>query len=34
MALLDQINEPNDIKKIPQESYGNLAAEIRDFLGL
>ena len=40
MALLDQINEPNDIKKIPQESYGNLpqesygnlAAEIRDFL--
>ena len=32
MALLDQINEPNDIKKIPQEAYGDLAAEIRDFL--
>ena len=32
MALLDQINEPNDIKKIPQEAYGDLADEIREFL--
>ena len=32
MALLDLIHEPNDIKKIPPEEYGNLAEEIRKFL--
>ena len=30
--LLDQINQPNDIKKIPLEEYPLLAQEIRDFL--
>ena len=30
--LLDQIREPNDIRKIPPEEYENLAAEIRTFL--
>jgi len=32
MTLLDRINGPNDIKKIPQEDYGKLAEEIRSFL--
>ena len=32
MALLDQINGPNDIKNIPQEDYNSLAEEIRQFL--
>ena len=32
MSLLDQINEPNDIKNIPEESYKDLAKEIRKFL--
>lgn len=32
MALLDQINGPNDIKKIPQDKYDALAEEIRQFL--
>ncbi|MBQ9562313.1 MAG: 1-deoxy-D-xylulose-5-phosphate synthase [Lachnospiraceae bacterium] len=30
--LLDQIREPNDIRKIPREQYGALAQEIREFL--
>ena len=30
--LLDLINKPNDIKKLSEESYENLAQEIRDFL--
>ena len=30
--LLDQINKPNDIKSIKREQYGELAAEIREFL--
>ena len=30
--LLERINEPNDIKKIPPEEMENLAAEIRAFL--
>ncbi len=29
---LDQINRPNDIKKIPAEHYKDLAEEIRSFL--
>lgn len=32
MALLERINGPNDIKKIPPEEYGRLAEEIRQFL--
>ena len=32
MTLLERINKPNDIKKIPQDSYENLAAEISQFL--
>lgn len=32
MALLEQIQQPNDIKKIPEEDYGRLAQEIRHFL--
>ena len=32
MALLERIKKPNDIKKIPQDSYEDLAAEIRQFL--
>ena len=32
MALLDLINKPNDIKKIPQSEYEALAEEIRQFL--
>ena len=32
MALLNTINKPNDIKKIPQDKYGELAEEIRDFI--
>ena len=32
MALLERINKPNDIKKIPQDSYEELAEEIRQFL--
>ena len=32
MRLLDRINHPNDIKKIPARYYGRLAAEIREFL--
>ena len=30
--LLDSINEPNDIKKIPKGELDNLALEIREFL--
>ena len=30
--ILDQINQPNDIKKIAPKDYDMLAAEIRDFL--
>lgn len=30
--LLEKINKPNDIKKIPTNSYPQLAGEIRDFL--
>lgn len=29
---LEKINEPNDIKKIPREHWGDLAEEIRQFL--
>ena len=32
MSLLDLINEPNDIKNIPEEDYRELAKEIRKFL--
>lgn len=32
MGLLEQIKEPNDIKKIKPDSYDILAEEIRDFL--
>ena len=32
MALLERINKANDIKKIPQDSYEELAEEIRKFL--
>ena len=32
MALLDQIQEPNDIKKLPQKELDDLAEEIRRFL--
>ena len=32
MALLERINKANDIKKIPQDSYEELADEIRKFL--
>ena len=32
MALLDRIQKPNDIKKLPEEEYGRLAEEIRRFL--
>lgn len=32
MSLLDQITQPNDIKKIPEEQLGQLAGEIRRFL--
>ena len=32
MTLLERINKPNDIKKIPQDSYEELAQEIRQFL--
>ncbi len=32
MGILDQINKPNDIKKIPPQQYGQLAEEIRAFL--
>ena len=32
MALLDQIQEPNDIKKLPQNELDDLAEEIRRFL--
>ncbi len=32
LALLERIKKPNDIKKIPQDSYEDLAAEIRQFL--
>ena len=32
MTLLERIKKPNDIKKIPQDSYEELAAEIRQFL--
>ncbi|MCD8301373.1 MAG: 1-deoxy-D-xylulose-5-phosphate synthase, partial [Clostridiales bacterium] len=32
MAILDAINEANDIKQIPKEKYPALAQEIRDFL--
>lgn len=32
MSILDQINEPNDIKNIPEEDYRELAREIRKFL--
>lgn len=30
--LLDKINKPNDIKKIPTSRYPELASEIREFL--
>lgn len=30
--ILEKINKVNDIKDIPKEEYGELAAEIRDFL--
>ena len=30
--ILDQINEPGDIKKIDDKSYSKLASEIRKFL--
>ncbi|MDO4188936.1 MAG: 1-deoxy-D-xylulose-5-phosphate synthase [Lachnospiraceae bacterium] len=30
--ILDQIKQPNDIKAVDEELYGDLAAEIRDFL--
>ncbi|MGN0317958.1 MAG: 1-deoxy-D-xylulose-5-phosphate synthase, partial [Lachnospira sp.] len=30
--ILDKINKPNDIKKIPQSEYKQLASEIRQFL--
>ncbi|WP_066717756.1 1-deoxy-D-xylulose-5-phosphate synthase [Clostridium sp. Marseille-P299] len=30
--ILDQINEPNDIKKVDEKFYGKLATEIRQFL--
>ena len=30
--LLKQINQPNDIKKIPVEDYDKLATEIRTFI--
>lgn len=29
---LEQIKQPNDIKNIPEEAYGDLAEEIREFL--
>ena len=32
MNILDQINEPNDIKKISPDDYRALAKEIRRFL--
>ncbi len=32
MAVLDQIKRENDIKKIPERQYGQLAEEIRAFL--
>ena len=32
MSLLDLINEPNDIKNIPEEQLKDLAKEIRKFL--
>lgn len=32
MSLLDQINETNDIKKLPNEELPQLASEIRSFL--
>ena len=32
MGILEQIKEPNDIKKIKPECYGQLAEEIRGFL--
>ena len=32
MTLLERIKKPNDIKKIPQDSYEELAEEIRQFL--
>ena len=32
MALIEKIQHPNDIKKIPPEQYGRLAEEIRQFL--
>ncbi len=32
MAVLERITEANDIKKIPQQQYGQLAREIRTFL--
>ena len=32
MALLDRIQKPNDIKKIPAAEYDHLAEEIRQFL--
>lgn len=31
-GLLDEINEPNDVKKIPASELDDLAQEIRDFL--
>ena len=30
--ILEKINKVNDIKDIPKEEYGELAAEIRNFL--
>ncbi|HZR45759.1 MAG TPA: 1-deoxy-D-xylulose-5-phosphate synthase N-terminal domain-containing protein, partial [Candidatus Manganitrophaceae bacterium] len=30
MALLDQINDPNDLKKVPREALPQLAQEIRE----
>ena len=32
MSLLEQINKPNDIKKIDPSEYADLAREIREFL--
>ncbi|HLG22033.1 MAG TPA: 1-deoxy-D-xylulose-5-phosphate synthase N-terminal domain-containing protein, partial [Candidatus Manganitrophaceae bacterium] len=30
MSLLDRINDPNDLKKIPREALPQLAQEIRE----
>ena len=32
MGILNSINSPNDLKKIPANQLSNLAKEIREFL--